>query len=132
MNWKLQKKIGNIDSLIFFPDIPKATISTVSKVYFGSTTQIMSKVLSFLPLSKYEWQKSFDGNEFHCIDINERKYHGTDCFKSRLLVISNTTSDDILYYRLLVWNIIGSCVSNTVFLDVLGSMFSHVMQSFTF
>lgn len=119
--------MGIFDSLIFFPDIPKVTISTDSKVYLGSTTQIRSKVSSTLPLSKYEWQKSVDGNVFQCIDINELKYRGTDGLKNPLLVISNTTSDDILYYRLSVWNIIGGCVSNTVYLNVIGSMFSHVM-----
>lgn len=49
-------------------------------------------------------------------------------------MIENTTFDDILYYRLLVWNIIGDCVSNTLYLNVTGSMCSHVtcMYSFTF
>lgn len=83
---------------------------------------------SSLPLIKYEWQTSVDGNAFQCIDINERKYQENDGY----LVIPNTTSDDILYYRLLVWNIIGGCVSNIVYLNVTGSMFSLVMQSFTF
>lgn len=122
---KVQKKIRNIRHL--FSDLPEATISTESKVYLGSTTGIMSKVSSFLPLNKHNWQKSVDGNEFQCIDINEQKYHGTGGLKNPLLVISNTTSDDILHYRLSVWNIIGGCVSNTVDINVIGSMFSHVM-----
>lgn len=113
--------------MTFFLDIPKATISTESKVYLGSTAQIRSEISSTLLPNKHEWQKSFDGNEFHCIDINERKYHGTDGLKNPLLVISNTTFDDILYYRLLVWNIIGGCDSNTVYLNVIGSMLTHVM-----
>lgn len=122
-----KRKLGIFDSLIFFPDIPKATISTASKVYLGSTTQISSKVSSTLPLSKYKWQKGFDGNEFQCIGINEGKFYETDGLQNPFLFIPNTTSDDILYYRLLVTNIIGGCVSNTVFLNVIGSMFIHVM-----
>lgn len=114
-------KIENNRQFHFFLDIPKATISTESKVYFGSTTQIRSKVSSTLPLSKYKWQKSVDGNVFHFINFNEIKRHKTE------LMIPSTTFDDIRHYRLLVWNILGGCVSNTVYLNVIGSMFSHVM-----
>lgn len=121
-----EEKLEIFDSL-FFWDIPKATISTESKVYFGFESQIRSKISSTLPPNKYIWQKSADGNAFHCIDINERKYYGTDHLKNRSLVLQNTTFDDILYFRLLVGNLIGVCVSNTVHLNVTGSMFSHVM-----
>lgn len=116
----LTNAVGCTSKVVTF-DIPKATISTESKFYLGSAAQISSKISSTLPPNKHEWQKSFDGNVFYCIDINERKYHETDGLKNPFLVISNTTSDDILYYRLLVWNKIGSCVSNRVFLNVIGN-----------
>lgn len=118
-----KRKLGIFDSLIFFPDIPKATIATESEVSLGSTAQITSKVSSTLPLSEFKWQSSVDGNAFECIDVNERKYHGSCHLINPLLLIQNTTFDDILYYRLLAWNKIGGCVSNTVFLNVIGSMF---------
>ncbi|XP_052708658.1 uncharacterized protein LOC128183596 [Crassostrea angulata] len=103
-------------------NIPKATISTESKVYLGSTAQIRSEVSSALPLNKYEWQSSVDGNVFHCIGIDKLKYHATDpCLLDPSLVIRNTTFDDIRHYRLLVWNTIGDCVSNTVYLNVTGN-----------
>ncbi|XP_065927180.1 uncharacterized protein [Magallana gigas] len=102
-------------------DIPKATISTESNVYLGSTTQIRSEVLSTPSISKYEWKKSVDGNAFQCIVINERNYHGSGNLMNPLLVIKDTTFDDILYYRLLVENFIGVCVSNTVYLNVTGN-----------
>eukprot|EP00105_Crassostrea_gigas_P015053 XP_011431932.1 PREDICTED: uncharacterized protein LOC105331445 isoform X4 [Crassostrea gigas] len=116
----LENAVGFTSRDVTF-DIPKATISTESKVYLGSTAQIKSEVSSTLPLSKYEWQKSVDGNAFECMDINERKYHGTCNFMNPLLLIQNTTFDDILYYRLLVWNRIGGCVSNTIYLNVTGN-----------
>lgn len=123
----MHKKIRNILQFNFFSDIPKATISTKSKVYLRSTAQIKSKVSSTLPLNKYEWQSSVDGNVFHSIGIDKLKYHATDCLKKPSLVIRKTTFDDIRHYRLMVWNAIGDGVSNTVYLNVTGSMFLHVM-----
>lgn len=113
----------NIRQFIFFSDIPKASISTESKVYLGSATQISSKVSSTLQPNKYEWQNSVEGSAFHCIDIDKRKYDRIHLLNNPLLVIKNTTFDDILYYRLLVGNLFGDCVSNTVYLNVTGSMF---------
>lgn len=126
---KVAKENWEYSTVYFFPGIPKATISTESKVYLGFTAQIRSKVSSNLPLSKYKWQKSVDGNAFEYIDNNERipVYNGTGQLMNPSLLIRNTTFDDILYYRLLVWNRIGGCVSNTVYLNVTGSMFSQVI-----
>lgn len=123
---KVYKKIRNIWHL-FFPDLPEATISTELQVYLGSAAEIRSKVSSTPPLNEFKWQKSVDGNKFQCIDINKREYHGTDGLKNPFLVIPITTFDDILHYRLLVRNIFGGCVSNTVYINVTGSMFSRVM-----
>lgn len=124
---KVAKENCEYSTIYFSPDIPKATISTESNVYLGSTTQIRSEVLSTPSISKYEWKKSVDGNAFQCIVINERNYHGSGNLMNPLLVIKDTTFDDILYYRLLVENFIGVCVSNTVYLNVTGSMFSLIM-----
>lgn len=107
----------------FFPDIPSAKISVNSKVYFGSKSNIWSYISSTPRPNKAEWQKSVDGDVFHSIDINKQEYNGSSknpCYPS--LVIQKTTFENMLYYRLRVWNGIGECVSNTVFLDVNGSM----------
>nr|XP_034332290.1 uncharacterized protein LOC105331445 isoform X1 [Crassostrea gigas] len=116
----LTNAVGFTSKAVTF-DIPKATIATESEVSLGSTAQITSKVSSTLPLSEFKWQSSVDGNAFECIDVNERKYHGSCHLINPLLLIQNTTFDDILYYRLLAWNKIGGCVSNTVILNVIGN-----------
>lgn len=112
------------DCLIFFPDIPSAKILVDSKVFFGSELKIWPCISSTPRPNKAEWQKSVDGDVFHCIDIDKQEYNGSAKDpKFPSLVIQNTTFENMLYYRLRVWNGIGECVSNTVFLDVTGSMF---------
>lgn len=110
--------------LSLFSDVPIVNISIKSTVsFYGSKTTIKSVVLSNPSPGKVEWQRSKDGNTFDFIDIEQPKYFGSlNCFESPYLVISNTTFDDRLYYRLLVWNKIGKNVSNVVYLNVTGSM----------
>lgn len=91
-----------------------------SPVCFGSETTIQSAVSSLLRPDKYEWQKSKDGN-FLC-NGELRYFESTGIFICPSLVIPKTTFADKLYYRLLVWNGIGESVSNTIFLNVTGSM----------
>lgn len=122
----------NIRQFIIFSDIPTATISKESNVFFGFETQIRATVSSTLPLNTYKWQKSVDGTAFHFIDINAGKYHGSDYLKDTSLVLQKPTFDDMLYYCLLVGNLIGDRVSNTVYLDVTGSMFTHVKEPLNF
>lgn len=70
-----------------------------------------------------EWQKSIDGQNFRCINVNDPKFEGSSPNpKSPLLVITNTTFDDVLYYRLRVWNTIGESFSNTLRINVIKSM----------
>lgn len=96
------------------------------KVYFGSKTTIKAGILSTPPTVKVEWQKSKNGNDFYCINTTEEKYSGSKNFlipesESAILVILRTTFDDMLFYRLMVWNRIGVNFSNTVELKVTGS-----------
>lgn len=65
-----------------------------------------------------EWQKSIDRQNFSCINVTDPKYEGSSHDpKSPLLVIAKTTVDDVLYYRLHVWNKIGDIFSNTLSLN---------------
>lgn len=108
-------------STYFFTEAPSVKILVDSSVCFGSTTTIKSEVSSTPKPKKIEWQKSKDGIDFHCTE--KRLYvRSTDIFTSPSYVIPKTTFTDKLYYRLLVWNEIGESVSNTVYLNVTGSM----------
>lgn len=70
-----------------------------------------------------EWEKSCDGNTFYRIDINETKYHGSNEDPiSPVLCLPKTTFEDQQFYRIVVRNKIGECMSNTHFLKVTGSM----------
>jgi hypothetical protein len=61
---------------------------------------------------------------FETIDMKHPKYFGSNTDPNNpVLLLTKATSDDKLYYRLLVWNKIGQCVSNTVHLNVTGGMF---------
>lgn len=120
------------NSPYYLTDVPNVKIFEVSPVCFGYETTIQSEVSSILQLDKYEWQKSKDGNDFQC--IGEREYFGnTDILTCPIHVIPKTTFADKLYYRLLVWNGVGESVSNTIFLNVTGSMtwflrLSHILN----
>lgn len=87
-------------------------------------TIFKSEVTSCPKLEGVEWQCSSDGNEFFCIDISTPHYHGSkQLAESPLLVISKTTFEDRLHYRLRVTNKIGRSFSNILYLDVKGSMY---------
>lgn len=84
----------------------------------------------FKPLMSYmqspfgvEWQKSIDGQNFSCINVNDPNFKGSSRNpKSPLLVITNTTFEDVLYYRLRVQNKTGESFSNTLRIYVIKSM----------
>lgn len=105
-------------------DVPIATISTDnSEVVFRSETKVNSLVASCPKPDGVEWQKSKDGINFCHIDINEPHYHGSSLNpESPLLLISNTMFEDMLYYRLRVWNKIGEHFTDPLYFDVKGSM----------
>lgn len=107
--------------MYFFTEVPSVKIIVDSSVCFGSTTTIKSEVLSTPKPQKIEWQKSKDGTKFLSTE-NPILFNSTDIFTSPSYVIPKTTFTDKLYYRLLVWNEIGESVSNTVYLNVTGSM----------
>lgn len=88
----------------------------------------MSEVASCPVPDKAEWQKSVDGQTFKCIDVRETKYHGS-CLnpESPSLEINPISFDDKQHYRLWVWNKIGEQGSNTVFLNVIGSMYEFLV-----
>lgn len=105
----------------FSTEVPSVKILADSQVCFGSTTTIKSEVSSTPKPKKFEWQKSKDRIDFYCTE-KPIYLRSTDIFTSPSYVIAKTTFTDKLYYRLLVWNEIGKGVSNTVSLDVTGSM----------
>lgn len=108
-------------SAYFFTDFLSVKIFVNSPVCFGSKTTIRSEVSSTTTPEKIEWQKSKDEIDFHCIkELILLKT--TARFECPSYVIPQTTFTDKLYYRLLVWNENGKGVSNTVYLDVTGSM----------
>lgn len=92
-------------------------------------TIFKSEVTSCPKLEGVEWQCSSDGNEFFRIDISTPHYHGSkQLAESPLLVISKTTFEDRLHYRLRVMNKIGRSFSNILYLDVKGSMYHALMD----
>lgn len=104
-----------------FSDVPVVKLLEVSPVCFGSETAIKSVISSTPTPTKIEWQQSKYGINFHCVR-DAHTFESTDSFSCPSLVINKATFDDKLYYRLLVWNGIGKGVSNTVYLNVTGSM----------
>lgn len=108
----------------FVAGFPRAQISVHHKnIHFGSEIKIMSNDLSNPPADKFEWQKSKDGKDFDFIDITKPKYFGSSLTaKSPVLVIPKATFEDKLYYRLVIWNKFGEDVSNTVDVNITGSM----------
>lgn len=110
--------------LFTIADVPFAQISTDSKGVFGSMTIFKSVVTACPKLERVEWQGSSDGKTFIPIDISKPHYHGSkQLVESPLLVISKTTFEDRLHYRLHVMNKIGKSFSNILYLDVRGSMY---------
>lgn len=92
----------------------------------------MSKDSSVPSLDGVKWQKSLDGVTFKCIDITKPRYYGSSIKpKAPSLVIPKTTFEDAFHYRLFVWNKIGEHVSNTLRLNVTGSMYLFKMNNKT-
>lgn len=117
-DWKEKTFVINI------ADVPGAKISTDSEVMLGQKTTIESVVSSCPPPYKVEWQNINDGKP-NRIEISNSHYSGSSLSpESPLLVIPSTNFDDMLYYRLRVWNKIGDQFSNTLFLKVKGCKFS--------
>lgn len=87
----------------------------------GLKTTIKPTVVSCPPPNKVQWQSSNDGKTFN--EINISKSHSLSP-ESPLLVIPYTTFDDMLYYRLRLWNELGDQFSNTLYLKVTGCKFS--------
>lgn len=103
-------------------DVPSVDIEVNQTVYFGSNATITAVVSSTPPPEQVIWQKSKDGNNFHCIDITKPNYYGSNDIPFKpLLVIPKATFDDKLNYRLLVRNKIRESISETVHLNVTGS-----------
>lgn len=110
-------------TLIAFADIPNANIVTDSEIVFGSKTTINATISSCPSICGLEWQKGIDRNDFSIINVGDPKHEGSSLNPILpLLVITNTTFDDVQHYRLRVWNKIGEHFSNTLHLNVTGSM----------
>lgn len=70
-------------------------------------------------ICRMEWQKSIDRQNFSSIKVEDPKYEGSSQSPILpLLVITNTTFEDVLYYRLRVLNKDGKIFSNTLHLNV--------------
>lgn len=112
-----------------FLDVPSVDIQVNPTVYFGSKAIISAVVSSSPPPEQVKWQRSKDGNNFHCIDITKPNYYGSNDIPSKpLLVIPKATFDDKLYYRLLVRNKIRESISDAVCLNVTGSMTFFILK----
>lgn len=106
-----------------FVDIPKVQILSEKSVVFGSKTTFVPEIASCPVPDGVEWQKSVDGDTFAKIDISKPKYFNSSCNpENPILEIPKVTFADKFYYRLLVWNKIGSTESNIVHLNVTGGM----------
>lgn len=98
-------------------DVPSVELLEVSPIFCGSKTTIKSVILSTPTPEIIEWQTSRDGVDFHSMK-KAKHFDNTDSS----FVIHKATFADKLYYRLRVWNAIGETISNTVYLNVTGSM----------
>lgn len=106
-------------TLIVFADIPSVIIVTDYEIVVGSKTIIKASISQCPSICGLEWQKSIDRQNFSSIDVEDPKYEGSSQSpKLPLLVITNTTFEDVLYYRLRVWNKDGEIFSNTLPLNV--------------
>lgn len=124
INWHKYFKIVYLKAFyasFFFTDVPIVQISVDSQVCCGSESTIKSLVSSIPTPKKIEWQNSKDGIDFFRISKPEF-FETDDSFTCPFFLIPETTFADKRYYRLLVWNGIGESVSNTVYLNITGSM----------
>lgn len=93
-------------------DVPSVELLEVSPIVYGFKTTLKSSISSTPTPQKINWRTSKDGVEFH--SIKKAKESSYDIHKA--------TIADKLYYRLHVRNGIGETISNTVYLNVTGSM----------
>lgn len=127
-------KISIFNNVTFVAGFPSAQISVQHKnIHVGSEIKIVSHDLSNPSADKFEWQKSKDGKDFDFIDITKPKYFGSShTSKHPVLVIPKATFEDKLYYRLVLWNKFGEDVSNTVDINITGSMILFLNKYFNF
>lgn len=108
-----------------FIDIPSAQILSAKDVIFGSDTRFDCFVTGYPPPDKVEWQSSLDGTTFHPIDIYKEKYFGSSTDpRSPFLLVRKANLNDQQYYQFAVWNLIGKCTSNNMFLQVTGGNYN--------
>lgn len=108
-----------------FKDKPSAEMHGPSSktVIWGSDTSLNCYVSGYPYPDEVEWQKSIDGTAFIPLD------HWTDNSSvrsedpsSQSLRLENVTLDHQQYYQVSVSNVFGTRTSNSVFLQVTGSM----------
>lgn len=112
----------------FLIDIPRAEIQSTTnlKVIFGSDTRFDCNVSGYPPPDNVEWQNSLDGTTFHPINIDGDKYFESSSGPCSLfLLVRNANFEDQQYYRVVVSNAIGECISHNIFLQVTGGMFVY-------
>lgn len=111
-------------STVSFSDVPTVKLSIDSTFRFGSRAILKAEVTAIPFPEKAKWQKSKEIYNFHSINITNRKYYGSkDIPESPMLVVSNINFEDKIHFRVLVSNKIGDGISDTVYLNVTGSMF---------
>lgn len=111
-------------STVSFSGVPTVKLSIDSTFCFGSRAILKAEVTAIPFPEKAKWQKSKEIDNFHSINITNRKYYGSkDIPESPMLVVSNINFEDKIHYRVLVSNKIGDGISDTVYLNVTGSMF---------
>lgn len=101
----------------YITDVPSVELLEVSPIFCGSKATLKSKISSIPTPENIEWQTSRDGVHFHSTEIAKYSDNTDNSF-----VVHKATFADKLYYRLRVWNAIGETISNTVYLNVTGSM----------
>jgi hypothetical protein len=110
--------------------IPTATVFTEVPIYVGTEAKIDSLIAACPLPERVSWQKSFDSVTFEAIDMDDPRYYGSKLDPTNpVLIFRKVSFDDKLYYRLLVWNKIGECISNTVYINVTGGMYAVITVS---
>lgn len=99
---------------------PNAEIlsTTHSKVICGSDTKFDCIVSGHPRPDVVEWQNSHNGIDFFRIDADPVNFK----VSPHSLIVRNATMNHQQYYRAVASNNIGMCTSNTLFLQVTGSM----------
>lgn len=117
--------------MYFLIDIPSAEIVSTSnsKIICGSDTRLNCIVSGYPSPGVVEWQHSLDGTEFVDIDTDTNTYlRSSSGLRSHSLLVMKATLNQQRYYRVFVSNNIGKCTSNTLFLQVTGSMSVYLFK----